>query len=656
MKYWYLKGEDVLGPADVETIAKDEMFCADLFVCPEPDSEKPDAWQSADQYMQDFGYILDPEHYSKPEPEHPVKEETKTPQQPEDKPEQEAQPEQEVKTALEPEEQPEKDVQPKPEIKPEAEDENTTNNNGQDIPVLAPQRQKQQPIAQPQKQTEDLQQDYSNTKQQTLKQEQGLAQKGLPDDAIKDEQQHQTLNTAKQDHIFDSVAPLSVYREQQDILEETIHSRSPLNAAMDDNLLDEIPANAVLSSAPDTPKEENLTGADLQKETNNKHHSENTVKPKPVFVPSAKPPLKNMENKAASLTEEEAFAKALEETKTDLSRLDSKKPVKQVPAVLQEDLESLDTFTVSQPAIQIKPNQQDNKNDLPSSVLAAQENKKETKPGEALNMLQMPVIMPADTLKEYDNAPLVAPQQHTDDNFDFSDPDNIFGTTDHDDQDDTPQFSHGFIEENLPKDNGLLSVQEDLNNQFIAGPATTGKILNSSDGLTPRERNKRNDLLYLMVMFMGALIIVAVLMMFNSENQNQHITVQNQPAAPQNIPQPEPEIHSVIQGIDEGVASPQLLKTTPQEREALKTENYAENLVRKHQLKTGMKIEEYLTKTYGKDYQARWGSNKLYGNVYVVDFFASKVRSEPIRYMFRVNVDNDTIEGMNNSTIDLLSK
>lgn len=145
-------------------------------------------------------------------------------------------------------------------------------------------------------------------------------------------------------------------------------------------------------------------------------------------------------------------------------------------------------------------------------------------------------------------------------------------------------------------------------------------------------------------------------MMFNSENQNQHITVQNQPAAPQNIPQPESEIHSVIQGIDEGVASPQLLKTTPQEREALKTENYAENLVRKHRLKTGMKIEEYLTKTYGKDYQARWGSNKLYGNVYVVDFFASKVRSEPIRYMFRVNVDNDTIEGMNNSTIDLLSK
>lgn len=669
MKYWYLKGEDVLGPSDVETIAKDEMFSADLFVCPEPDSDKPDAWQSADQYMQDFGYILDPEHYSKPEPE------------PEPKPESAPESELEPKSAPEPQSgqsQEEKynqqsETKPEPEEEKEPENKNEASCEKQDISVSRNQDQEELPKQETQniisqntvqedipdvsQEEDDVQTPFNEDIVLAAKKETSKEDKLLKEDSLRQSpqdlpaEQEQTPHRAEQENISPVIEQAPVYTEQiRDISEETIHSRSPLNAAMDDNLLDEIPAKAVLSD--DTAKEEIRT----DNQQPDKEQFSEDVKAKPVLVPSAKP-LNQQETKTDSLTEEEAFAKALEETKTDLKRLDDQKPVKQVSEVLQEDTESLDTFTVSEPIIQITPNQQEDKNALPSSVLAAQENRKETetKPGEALNMLQMPVIIPADTLKEYDRTPLVAPQQNADDNFDFSDPDNIFDTKDNENQEEENQFSHGFIQEDLPKDNGILSVQEDLNNQFIAGPATTGKILNS-DSLNSGERNKRNDLLYLMVMFMGVLIIVAVLMMFNSENHQQPAPTQNQPVLSQNTQPQEPEIHSVIQGIDEGIASPQLLKSTPQEREALKTETYAENLVRKHQLKTGITLEDFFIKTYGKDFQARWGSNKLYGDIYVVDFFASKVRSEPIRYMFRVNVNNDTIEGMNNSTIDLLSK
>ena len=650
MKYWYLKGEDILGPSDVETIVKDEMFSADLFVCPEPDSDNPDSWQSADQYMQDFGYILDPEHYSKPEPEPEQKTKPVLGQLREEKHYQESETKTELKTKKEPE------------------NENEVLSEKQDISVSRNQSQKELPKQENQNiiLQNTVQEDIPNVShkkddiqtpsnadivlaaKEEISKEDSFRQfsKDLPAN------QEQTPDRAQHENISPVIAQSIDYNEPiRDISEETIHSLSPLNAPMDNNLLDEIPAKAVLSD--DSTKEELCTG---NKQPNKEQLSEN-IKAKPVVVTSAKP-LNKQETKTNNLTEEEAFAKALEETKTDLKRLDNQKSVKQVSDVLQENTESLDTFTVSEPIIQIAPNQQEDKNALPSSVLAAQENKKETetKPGEALNMLQMPVIMPADTLKEYNRTPLVAPQQNADDNFDFSNPDNIFDAKDNDDHEEENQFSHGFIQEDLPKDNGILSVQEDLNNQFIAGPATTGKILNS-DSLNPGERNKRNDLLYLMVMFMGVLIIVAVLMMFNSENHQQQPTpAKNQPVLSQRTQTQEPEIHSVIQGIDEGIASPQLLKSTPQEREALKTETYAENLVRKHQLKTGITLEEFFIKTYGKDFQARWASNKLYGDIYVVDFFASKVRSEPIRYMFRVNVHNDTIEGMNNSTIDLLSK
>ena len=753
MKYWYLKGEDVLGPADVETIAKDETFSADMFVCPEPDSDKTDAWQSADQYMQDFGYILDPEHYSKPEPE-PEPQNEPQPQaelqdEPEPGPQPQVQPQQNRESApvKEPDLQAQKQSRPVEENIPQAQArqnfapfrDNTVaranSDNKADIKAALSAQAAQEPQSQeahapaddqftlhdepvyvlqkpknPYTQNSTVSQDGPQTftsiakdslqeailqspkqpqppnpKNQLKKENSAQIQSNLKpldkETADKKQGNYQTKQISsdkdlpaifpnKQDEIKQAINRENTnttgnYAGQiPDISEETIHSRSPLNVPMDSNLLDEIPARAVLSVQEDDSSD--IFQGNMLSDNEPRHIINSAGQTDDIFtdvsVPAHNIALSAQDKDTQThLTDEEAFAKALEETKTDLQNLDNKKNVAPVSSVLQDDNQSLDTFTTSQPAIQINPNTQETKQILPSSVLAAQETKQPPQPGEALSKLQMPVIIPADTLRQPIKEPLVAPQRPAQD-YNFSAIDNIFDS-DEQEEDESPlgnnELSHSAIREDIRVDNGILSVQEDLNNQFIhVGPATTGKILHSSEDNPSKQKNKHNDLLYLMVMFMGVLIIVAVLMMFTPEDK-QNKQTQPQPqkqTETQNISIPDPTANSVIQGIDEGIASPQLAQTTQQEREALKAEAYAENLVRKHKLKSNKTIEEYLSNMYDNAYQAKWGSNKLYGNAYVVEFFASKVRSEPIRYMFRVNVDNDTIEGMNNSTIDLLSK
>ena len=92
-----------------------------------------------------------------------------------------------------------------------------------------------------------------------------------------------------------------------------------------------------------------------------------------------------------------------------------------------------------------------------------------------------------------------------------------------------------------------------------------------------------------MVMFMSVLIIIAVVMMFATDKDRQANTRQEQEynaAVSQQMPaKNEEQKRPVIQGIDEGVASPEVPEKTVTETAALKAETYAENLVRKHILK-----------------------------------------------------------------------
>ena len=87
------------------------------------------------------------------------------------------------------------------------------------------------------------------------------------------------------------------------------------------------------------------------------------------------------------------------------------------------------------------------------------------------------------------------------------------------------------------------------------------------------------------------------------------------------------------------------------------SEDQVINIVKDTQLASkGKTIGEYLQDIYGKDYQYSWSAKPFTDKVYIVEFFASQVRSEPFVYLFRVDTDQKKITGaLNNITLDLIS-
>ena len=227
MKYWYFKGEDVAGPLSVEEIANDENFSADTFVCPEDKSADSEAWKSADQYMEDFGYILDPANYPKPSaPEEPK--ENEAPVQKEDlsvspAAEDSSLTNAETESAAEP-------ISEEPVLKP-AEEGINNSSDFKPAPVIEPVKPERLVAAEP---------------EETPSGEPSLTRDEAP-------------MPTEYNIYSDRVNPNDLPAEDDIPPEETIHARSPLNAGMDDNLLDEIPASAVLSSKEEAAIEEVLT-------------------------------------------------------------------------------------------------------------------------------------------------------------------------------------------------------------------------------------------------------------------------------------------------------------------------------------------------------------------------------------------------------------
>ena len=62
MKYWYLKGEDLFGPAEAREILRDSDFTKDTLVCPEPHCEKQKFWKPAYRYNEDFNFSKEELH------------------------------------------------------------------------------------------------------------------------------------------------------------------------------------------------------------------------------------------------------------------------------------------------------------------------------------------------------------------------------------------------------------------------------------------------------------------------------------------------------------------------------------------------------------------------------------------------------------------
>jgi hypothetical protein len=203
-------------------------------------------------------------------------------------------------------------------------------------------------------------------------------------------------------------------------------------------------------------------------------------------------------------------------------------------------------------------------------------------------------------------------------------------------------------------------------------PTTNGKIISSSDGRL-EDKKPKNDIIYLLIISMVLFTGIALFMTFFGDKKEQ-----KKPAAEAQIEQSGAEEESskpVLQGIEEGIASPEAAaKSTPaspvktadighergaivqQDNEANKTK--AQDIVKKYLLdETRGTIADFLNGTYGGGaYQTSWSSSPLYADTYVVDFTASKVRAEPIVYLFRVDVKSGRVTGgLNGITMDLLA-
>ena len=675
MKYWYFKGADVAGPLSVAEIVKDENFSADTFVCPEPESADSEAWKPADQYMQDFGYFLDPANYPNP----PAPEEPEAKEAPVQNEAAKVSPASEVAPLANAEaEGAAKPIVEEQVLKP-AEEKANSSADFKPAPVIEPAKLEQ--IVEPEH--EDL-------------------PSGEPSLARAEGPMPTEYNIYS-----DRVNPNDLPAEDDIPPEETIHARSPLNASMDNNLLDEIPASAVLSSEEEAAIEEVLAEpSDKEKGEEDEivfneaayFHAEENSSPKqvfeaekpedaaPVLVPAreekaserAEPPFENGKNPGRQMLEEARMQASLIEPE-EKEEEDIFPPEKQ-----EEPEESLDTFTASTPVMRIEPEQEPalKREEPPLPEEKAEPHAEESRgEGKELPSGKEPP-------QEKKPAEKPEPEESTEDSssdedeikpiFDSSEPlisreEAILSVDDEKEYGDHHTTNHGILSDSHEADAALLSVQESVNSQFVkAAPTTTGNIISSSDGRVQNPKNKRNDLIYVMVMFMFVLIVVALMMMFTSEKNKESGEKQPRPSeqtvSSSALAMDEPVARSVIQGIDEGMPSPeaqperetgkpQLSAAVKEAAADVKTQDparYCESLVKNYRLSGGETIAQRFGRLYGDSYQTKWDCRPLYGDRYVGEFFASKVRSEPIRYMFSVDVKSGNINGMNNAAIELL--
>lgn len=179
---------------------------------------------------------------------------------------------------------------------------------------------------------------------------------------------------------------------------------------------------------------------------------------------------------------------------------------------------------------------------------------------------------------------------------------------------------------------------------------SNNKILSSSDGRVKKE--KKNDLIFILSIIVITVVLIALGFAFfnmskgkqeaQSLPQEQENEIQTPAAVEQekfqNNPFEEDEQPNLIQEQQKSVedATIDIVKNTMLENK-------------------GKTIGEYLQNTYGEDFQTSWSAKPFTDKIYIVEFFASKVRNEPFVYLFRVDTEQQKITGaLNNITLDLI--
>ncbi len=597
MRYWYLKGGDVSGPLSAQEIASDSDFSAEVLVCPEPNSGDETFWKSPSAYAEDFGPFIKIEPVIADTPSAPAVKEAQVPAQ--------------ARIAT--------PVKAAPVVS---------------VPAQSP----------------------------------VVAAAVKPSAAVKKE----SLPSSD----FAALAAVSP--------EETIHTQSPLNVALEDNLLEDLPAKALL--AKDEPKEEEPQEPEQEiKKAEEKPHPADPLiavienqKPLQSFreedftlvspaKPSAKPaarPSKESDKEGSLFKQKQERAAPIIMKPMGAAPLQKAKvaAVKQeVPAELprqHSDKKPLpvETFSSGSGVVHIKQDGEE--------VPSAEEQLKEKAPSKEKSFFS--------AMSE--EKPIIHTGEETDAPFPFGGEMKTAEVSELISEEPSSPFLQ--VKEQQPHSAAQTQDEEEplipsSSGDRVPGgimPTTNGKIISSSDGRL-EDKKPKNDVIYLLVISMFLFTGIALFMTFFGDKKGD-----KQPALPAAAAQTQKEeqpVKPVLQGIEEGIASPEAQQPsavkTPdivhekgaiiqQDAEAGKTQ--AQEIVKKYLLDESRgTIADFLTKTYGGGmYQTAWSSSPLYADTYVVDFTASKVRAEPIVYLFRVDIKKGVVTGgLNGITMDLLA-
>lgn len=585
MKYWYLKGGDVLGPLTAQEIVSDGDFTPESLVCPEPQSADETYWKTPDKYGADFASFL-------PTPAVPA------------------------------------DLATQPKSAPE----------------------------------------------QYTKKEDTIPVRSAEDAAILEEASR-----------IEEISP-----------EETIHTSNPIIAAKEDNLLADIPAAGLLGPVAGNNAVQEATPAvgvmsieDEAKSIFDGPSSENSAE---AALPALDAKEIKKESELKKSIEQEPLVKETHivfdekpvSKQVIVESVAEKKAVK--PAVKEVMPSSIinpapaETFTAGSNVMRISGGEGE---DVPvpeehgKVKMAARVKGKEKSFFSAMEE-DKPSVQAEDATEDFPFPGEDEPSVSDLINEDYSKNDKkLFEVK-------KPVLSPNHSASGKPTEGEPLIPPSSPDGRVFSStmPTTNGKIISSSDGRLEQGK-PRNDTIYLLILCMFVFISIALFMTFfvdnNKKPDTNEQTVEEIAANKPDIMQP------VVQGIDEGIISPAAPKKQPEQPQPTISEQeaaavkapalthqggvvvekdnesaklQAQNIVQRYMLDGGRgTIADYFNKTYSGTYQTRWTSSPLYGDTYIVEYFASKVRSEPIIYLFRVDVKRDKVTGaLNNVTLDLISK
>ncbi|MDR1684483.1 MAG: hypothetical protein LBR90_03375, partial [Elusimicrobiota bacterium] len=212
---------------------------------------------------------------------------------------------------------------------------------------------------------------------------------------------------------------------------------------------------------------------------------------------------------------------------------------------------------------------------------------------------------------------------------------------------------HSLKGANPKASNAIKPVQKNLS----ILPTTSGKIISAIDSGADA-RPKKDNIIFVLTAVMLIIVGVALYTLFFTDQEDAaqaqvnapRATEQEQEAFPYEPPPQEPAQTLAIIGAPITNRNGTIVQKG-NEADRLRAMQAVKSYALKDSLGT---MEQYFTRTY-QGYNTRWSADYLGENSYTVEFVATQIRKEPIFYLFRVNVINNEIVGLNNISLNLLS-